>query len=258
MTHMFFLNNLKSVLGETLSWDRRETLDVEGISGKVIVYDSYLPSGKSYKTVYVSEHGINAETRTPKGFTTKNSKTISDTLNSEKEECYYFENAIEFTTYATLCNKNSKVVWVSSDKYIEMYKKGYQLFECGQYAKAIDVYKECLKLNPIGLSARFELVECYIVMKQLALARKSLYEMKDFLTESADKARFYRRVGYIAIEEGSYKEAYACYQYSIKFENHPSVFQEMQYIESKAGMSVKRVSPEATLIERGIPLFEKN
>ena len=72
-------------------------------------------------------------------------------------------------------------MWVSSDKYIELYKKGYQLFECRQFAKAIDVYKECLKLNPIGISARFELVECYLMSKQFALARRSLYDMKDFL-----------------------------------------------------------------------------
>ena len=36
-------------------------------------------------------------------------------------------------------------------------------------------------LNPIGISARFELVECYFMSKQLSFARKSLYEMKDFL-----------------------------------------------------------------------------
>ena len=248
-----FLNTLKSTLGETLTWDRLETLDVEGIAGKVVVYNSYLPSGKSYKTVYVNEHGINAETRIPRGFTIEKSKAVTN--NSEKEECYYFENTKEFATYAKICDKNSNVIWVSSDKYIELYQKGYRLFECGQYAKAIEVYKECLKLNPIGISARFELVECYVVLKQLSFARKSLYEMKDFLVDNEEKARFYRRVGYIAIEEGSYKEAYACYQHSLNFENHPSVFQEMQYIESKAGRLVKRVEAEATLIEHRIPLL---
>lgn len=248
-----FLKQLKSALGEDIIWEKCETLDVEGIAGKVIVYNGSLPSGKSYKTLFVNEHGINANKKIPKGFTTKKSKPVA--VKEEAEEQLYFENAIEFAMYVNLYSKKNKVTWVSSDKYIELYKKGYQLFECRQFAKAIDVYKDCLKLNPIGISARFELVECYLMSKQFSLARKSLYDMKDFLHDDCLKAKFYRRVGYVAIEEGSYKEAYACYQYSLKYENHPSVFQEMKYIESKAGMSVKRIDADETLAKYNVPII---
>lgn len=72
-----FLNQLKSSLGEDIIWEQCETLDVEGIGGKVIVYSSSLPSGKSYKTVYVNEHGINADKRTPQG------------LYDSKEQTYF-------------------------------------------------------------------------------------------------------------------------------------------------------------------------
>lgn len=248
-----FLNSLKSTLGESLAWEKQETLDVEGVAGKVIVYSSFLPSGKSYKTLYVNEHGINAQRKTPKGFTVEKEKPVA--APAVKEESFYFENPIELAIYGKLHGKGSTVSWISSDKYLELYKKGYQLFECGQYAKAIDVYKECLKLNPIGISARFELVECYIVTKQLSFARKSLYDMKYYLLEDSQKARFYRKIGYIAIEEGSYKEAYACYKYSLNYENHPSVSQEMQYIESKAGSTIRKVSAESTLTAHNIPLL---
>lgn len=246
-----FLNSLKSTLGESLVWEKQETLDVDGVAGKVIVYNSSLPSGKSYKTLYVNEHGINAERKTPKGFTVEKDKPVAG--SPAKEESYYFENPIELAIYGKLHGKGSTVSWISSDKYLELYKKGYQLFECGQYAKAIEVFKECLKLNPIGISARFELVECYIVTKQLSFARKSLYDMKDYLLEDSQKAKFYRRIGYIAIEEGSYKEAYACYQYSLNYENHPSVSQEMQYIASKVGGTARKVSAESTLDAYNIP-----
>ena len=248
-----FLKQLKSALGEDIVWEKRETLDVDGIAGKVIVYNGSLPSGKSYKTVYINEHGINANRKIPKGFTTVKSKPVA--AKEEPEELLYFENAIEFAMYVKLYNKKKNVVWVSSDKYIELYKKGYQLFECRQFAKAIDVYKECLKLNPIGISARFELVECYLMSKQFSLARKSLYEMKDFLYDDSLKAKFYRRVGYVAIEEGSYKEAYACYRYSLKYENHPSVAQEIAYIESKAGTSVRRTDEVKVMQANNIPLL---
>ena len=246
-----FLKQLKSALGEDIVWEKCETLDVDSIAGKVVVYNGSLPSGKSYKTVYINEHSINANKKIPKGFTTVKNKPVAE--KKETEEQFYFENLVEFTMYVKLYNKNNNVIWVSSDKYIELYKKGYQLFECGQFAKAIDIYKECLKLNPIGISARFELVECYIRTKQYSLARRSLYDMKDFLHNDSLKARFYRRVGYVAIEEGSYKEAYACYQNSLKYENHPSVPQEIEYIESKAGMSVKHIDIGETLDKHNVP-----
>lgn len=172
----------------------------------------------------------------------------------EPEEHLYFENPIEFALYLDQYNKNSNVVWVSSDKYIELYEQGYEFFERRQYAKAIDVYKECLRLNPIGVSARFELVECFLISKQFSLARKSLYEMKDFLHNNSLKAKFYRRVGYVAIEEGKYKEAYACYQHSLKYENHPSVAQEMKYIESKTSNSVECIDAEIELANHSVPI----
>lgn len=247
-----FLNQLKSSLGEDLTWEQHETLDVEGIGGKVIVYSSSLPSGKSYKTVYVNEHGINADKRTPKGFITAKSKPVA--VKQEQDEQWYFENPIELALYAKLYNKKNNVIWVSSDKYLELYKVGYQLFECKQFAKAIDTYKECLKINPIGVSARFELVECYLTSRQFSLAKKCLYDMQDFLYNEQLKAKFYRRIGFVAIEENSFKEAYACYQYSLKYENHPSVSQEMKYIESKAGSSVRRIDVESVLRKHNIPI----
>lgn len=79
--------------------------------------------------------------------------------------------------------------------------------------------------------------------------------MKEFLHDDSLKAKFYRRVGYVAIEESSYKEAYACYQYSLKYENHPSVSQEMQYIVSKTGVSVKRIDVDEILAKYHIPII---
>ena len=131
-----------------------------------------MPSGKSYKTVYVNEHGINAERKIPKGFASAKGKAaVSSTKTSEQ---YYFENPVEFALYTKIYDKKTDIIWLSGDKYIELYKTGYQLFECRQFVKAIETFKECLKLNPIGISARVELVECYLQSRQFALARKSL------------------------------------------------------------------------------------
>ena len=54
---------------------------------------------------------------------------------------------------------------------------------------------------------------------------------------------------------GSYEEAYACYIYSLEYEKHISVIQEITYIESKISGSIKDINIENTLKNNNIPLL---
>ncbi len=177
--------------------------------------------------------------------------------SSADSEGYYFESPIELAIYGKLRANNKTVYWLSGDNYWVEYKKGYQLFEQGLFAKAIEAYKKCLELNPIALSARFEICEANLKMGNLSVAKNALLEMKDFLIEEKNIARFYRRMGFIEIEKGNYKVAAACYQYSQKFENHPSVAQELMYIKSKGGFGVASGNPEKVLSAAGLPILTK-
>ncbi len=165
----------------------------------------------------------------------KTEEKLNQITNNTEEERYYFENPIEFAVYCKLYANGRNIIWVSGDEYLKEYQKGYQLFEQGQFSKAIEVYKNCLKLNPIGVSARFEMCEAYLQLHKLSNAKNTLLKMKDYLVKEKSIAKFYRRMGFIEIENGNYKVAASCYQYSLKFENHPSVMQELMYIKSKGG-----------------------
>ena len=178
-------------------------------------------------------------------------------VESEEEVRLYFENPIEFAVYCKLYANGRKIIWVSADDYIKEYQKGYQLFEQGQFIKAIETYKACLKLNPIGLNARFEMCEAYLQLHKLSNAKSTLLEMKDYLIEEKSIARFYRRMGFIEIENNNFKVAASCYQYSLKFENHPSVMQELMYIKSKGGFDATSGDPEKILTKAGIPVLTK-
>ena len=174
--------------------------------------------------------------------------------NTESEG-YYFESPLELAIYGKLFAKNKTVRWLSGDNYLIEYQKGYQLFEQGQYNRAIETYNRCLELNPIGINARFEICESYINIGNLSAARDTLLEMKDFLIEEKSIARFYRRMGYIEIEKENYKVAAACYQYSRKFEANTLVAQELMYIVSKAGKGVASKNPEKVLSKAKLPLL---
>lgn len=186
----------------------------------------------------------------------KECPTTQKSLETNTEsEGYYFESPLELAIYGKLFAKNKTVRWLSGDNYLIEYQKGYQLFEQGQYNRAIETYKRCLELNPIGINARFEICESYINIGNLSAARDTLLEMKDFLIEEKSIARFYRRMGYIEIEKENYKVAAACYQYSRKFEANPLVAQELMYIMSKAGKGVASKKPEKVLSKAKLPLL---
>ena len=63
-----YLQELETTLGEPLTWNRRGAAYVEGINGMVDVYDSFLPSGKPYKTLYLNMYGSTNSAKIPVGF----------------------------------------------------------------------------------------------------------------------------------------------------------------------------------------------
>lgn len=63
-----YLSKLKSSLGENLVWNRRGSTSAAGINGMIDIYDSTLPSGKAYKTIYINMYGSDNSTKIPKGF----------------------------------------------------------------------------------------------------------------------------------------------------------------------------------------------
>ena len=68
-----YLNGLVSDDNETLTWNRKGSMPVTGISGPVDIYVSYRKNGQQYKTLYVSIYGKANSTAIPKGFARKGS-----------------------------------------------------------------------------------------------------------------------------------------------------------------------------------------
>lgn len=178
----------------------------------------------------------------------------------KQEECvefgYYFENGLELAIYGKLFGGDNVVNWLKGDAYLSQYKRGYQLVEEGKYLEAIAILNTSLKVNPIGISSRFEMCECYIRLNDLDKTRKILMDMSAYLLDAKHIAKFYRRMGYIEIENGNNLAALACYLYSKNFESHPSVEQELQYISEKTGISVNdNVDAPAILKKYDIPIL---
>ena len=66
-----YLNGLVSEDNEELTWNRKGSMPVTGVSGPVDIYTSRKKNGQQYKTLYVSIYGKANSTTIPKGFARK-------------------------------------------------------------------------------------------------------------------------------------------------------------------------------------------
>lgn len=183
-------------------------------------------------------------------------QTTSTRKNTEDSEMWCFNDLKEFIIYQEL-RKKKNVVWMKSDEYDKYWNDGFKLFDVGQYDDAIRSYQKCLSMNPISLYVRFEITECYIQLHNYVQAMNILTGNVKNLLYNEDIARFYRRVGYINIELKNYDCAVACYLYSGKFENHPSIQQEIMYITQQLSEMPQVNNPEEVLKDNNIIIISK-
>ena len=179
-------------------------------------------------------------------------------MDDPKTEKYCFADQIEFILYAKHCKdagKKNGIIWSADSTYHDLYMRGYNLFERGQYAKALWVYQDALKVNPVGIGARFEICECYLRLGMLLGARQTLLDMQEYLIEDKHVARFYRRLGFIATEQGDYRLAIACLLLSQKYEETDYVKNELMYIASVTGRMLRIPNPKAVVKAAGLPIL---
>lgn len=63
-----YLNRLYTVNGEKIKYNRRGSISIEGINGVIDIYETFLPSGQPYKTIYINMYGAKNSTEAPAGF----------------------------------------------------------------------------------------------------------------------------------------------------------------------------------------------
>ena len=77
-----YLEKLRTEAGERITYSRRGSTNVAGVHGITDVYNTYLPSGELYKTIYINMYGSEDSVSAPKGF------ILSSTSNYKKEQNY--------------------------------------------------------------------------------------------------------------------------------------------------------------------------
>lgn len=81
-----YLKSLRAINGEPIKWNLRGSMSVDGVNGMVDVYDTFLPSGEEYKTIYINMHGASNSTFSPKGFSYSDQPTASPIVPTSKHK----------------------------------------------------------------------------------------------------------------------------------------------------------------------------
>ncbi len=184
---------------------------------------------------------------------------INTVINDPDADRFCFASKSEFLLYIREYKKaggQKNVIWENKSTYMDLFMQGFRLYDNGQYEKAIAIFRRALKVNPIGLNTRFEICECYLKLGNLLGARTALLELQPYLVEKPYIARFYRRLGYIAIEQKEYRLAAACFLFSLDFEKSKLAAEELLYIHSAAGELEPVEDLESFIQASGIPVLK--
>ena len=156
---------------------------------------------------------------------------MSHQVPRKKDTHYSFANALEFVVFLSIYKpEDTNVYWDNGKQYLDLYHTGFQLVEDGKYQEAYRVFEECLKCNPVGIDARFEMTTCLFQMQKASQALDELKALKPFLYSEELVAKFYRVNGFGYCEIKSYETAYACYAESLDYQESDKAHNELDYI----------------------------
>ena len=120
--------------------------------------------------------------------------------------------------------------------------------------EAIGCFTKCLTVKEDEANVRFEIAEAYMRMGLPLKAEETLRENVPFISQKADKAKLFRRIGFIRIAKSEYRIATALLLYSWLIEENSRTIQDLQYIGMVTGrrMCFSRFEVVSLLKENGL------
>jgi tetratricopeptide (TPR) repeat protein len=178
-------------------------------------------------------------------------------LDDSVSEYRHFANNFELALYAQLFRPTKQVRKLPQDRATLYSLYGAVLLELRDADGAEVALREALRVNPVSTDAMFELGEVMKLAGRKREFRELTLRALEVAYTGAALGRAYRNLGYLAIEEGSYDLAVACYCMSLRFDReHAQAAQsELFYIQQVTRRPVVLPDPaavEAILAKNGI------
>lgn len=117
---------------------------------------------------------------------------------------------------------------------------GYLMIEKKDGKEAERILKKSIDLNPVNTAPRFELAECYKMLREPAKLFSCIKETLPVCSTPVDIARCYCNLGYYCIEIKDYDSAVAFYYQSLLYAPNDRITGELHHI---AAITKKQITP---------------
>lgn len=111
-----YLDKLRTLNGEKITWKRLGSTSNESINGMIDIYETFLPSGKPYKTVYINMYGATRSTKGPKGFILDKTAACTSTKPETRQDGFAAGLEQQQATKIKYCSKCGSLIDSKSKK----------------------------------------------------------------------------------------------------------------------------------------------
>ena len=203
-----YLNSLYTSEGDKISWKRTGSINLKNMGGSVDCYDTFLPSGEFYKTIYINMYGSKESISVPVGFqkisTPINKKSLQPFEgNKPQKVCTSCGKANpEDSEFCQYCGK--KIVIVEELKNIAPAEKGADKSNSSKLFKiACCIIAVLLFLNIYQYSMYFSISEEFEKTRHTAEFYETRY--KDLQKTSSEyRSKYYEIINIIKSWDAGY------------------------------------------------------
>ena len=89
--------------GEKIKWKRKGSICADGVNGMIDIYDTYLPSGDFYKTVYINMYGAKKSLSAPVGFVIADNAIPQQQIHTNVQQQVVVKEKRETIKYCSRC-----------------------------------------------------------------------------------------------------------------------------------------------------------
>lgn len=184
-----YLNSLLTIDGEKITWDRRGSTNAEGIHGIIDIYNTFLPSGKPYKTLFINMYGANFSKKAPAGFIFSQNKRKKNNKKAFCRKCGHEITGKRCEYCHPKKTKKQKKFLPITVLYsvIALLLIGNIVQGCFHYAN----HKKIINLNQTVLIQKSDLSEKDNNIEKL---NKNINELKTKVEDYKEKADYFTRI----------------------------------------------------------------
>lgn len=199
-----YLNKLYTSNGEKITYNRRGSMSKEGINGMIDIYDTFLPSGQPYKTIYINMYGAYESSKAPVGFVFNN---LTVNKNPKKEKNIKIKYC---SKCGSVIDTETKVCTGCGKKYfmgIKLNKFSIPVFVLSILLSASIVmnFIQYNEINNLSIQEDDLRMKVSGYISQVTNLENEVSNLKDEKRENSSKLRFFDNYAAIVGDDGTKK-----------------------------------------------------